>query len=333
MSRTPRPSIVMTSLLLILAGAPSPGCGDDSAGGPAAGPAVGGGSGKLRVGYSTRTPLHAAVGEVFTRTDILTRHGFEAEFVPFVRGKDQHEACASGAVDATFSCEVPAMIHLDRLPQMRLVGCAGELGNIALVVRSDSPVEGVIDLSSRSVAVLGGSSAEMALDSWLKDAGLRRDLEVRTESHGGQGETAVEALTRGTVDAAVLWDPWLTAATLEHDLRVVEFVPFWSVVALFDGRDVVADPGPYLDAVSDALAYIGEHPDEVSDWVATTVGISPAAVKIVLEKNTRLHARPTPDTALTEEVLARLRACDRHARMTGDVPPSFRLEDRLGMRP
>lgn len=331
MSRAPRPSLVMTWLLLILVGAPSPGCGGDSAGGSAAGPVVGGGSGKLRVGYSTRTPLHAAVGEVFTRTDILAQHGFDAEFVPFVRGKDQHEACASGAVDATFSCEVPAMIHLDRLPQMRLVGCAGELGNIALVVRGDSPVEKVADLSGRSVAVMGGASAELALDRWLKDVGLRRDLEVRTESHGGQGETAVEAVTRGTVDAAVLWDPWLTAATIEHDLRVVEFVPFWSVVALFDGRDVVADPGPYLDAVSDALFYIGEHPDEVSDWVATSVGLSPAVVKTVLEKNTRLYAKPAPDTALTDEVLARLQACERHARMTGDVPPAFRLEGRIGM--
>ncbi len=287
------------------------------------------GVGKLRVGYSTRTPLHAAVGEVFARTDILERHGFDAELQRFVRGKDQHEACAAGRVGATFSCEVPAMIHLERLPDMRLAGCAGELGEIALVVPAGSPIETTADLAGRSVAVLGGASADLALDRWLDTAELRRDLEVRTESHGGQGETAIEALTQRRVDAAVLWDPWLTAAVLEHDLRVVDAVPFWSVVALFDGHAAVADPGPYLAALAEALAHIGDHPDEVAGWVAEAVGITPEAARRVLGKNSRLGTGAPVDLALSDEVLERLKACERHARMTGDVSPSFRLEGRL----
>jgi len=162
----PLPRALFASLSLVLLVGLAPACGGE--GDEPRKPALQGGvPGKLRIGYSTRTPLHAALGEVFRNTDILEKHGFDAEFVPFVRGKDQHEACASGAVDATFSCEVPAIIHLDRLPGMRLVGCAGELGEIALVVRGDAPIDRVTDLSGRSVAVLGGASADLALDGWL----------------------------------------------------------------------------------------------------------------------------------------------------------------------
>ena len=94
----------------------------------------------IRIGTSSLTPLHCALGEVLARTDILSRHGLRGTFLPFTHGKDQDDACRKGLVDMTFSCEVPAMIHLDRLPRFRIVGSPGELGEIALVVPASSAV-------------------------------------------------------------------------------------------------------------------------------------------------------------------------------------------------
>jgi len=289
--------------------------------------------GQLTVGYSTRTPLHAAVGEVFARTEILQDHGFEPELVPFVRGKDQHEHCAAGRIDATFSCEVPAMVHLERLPGMQLVGSAGELGDIALVVPAGSRIESAVDLRDRKVALVGGASADLALDGWLRDAGLRRQLDVWVDGHGGQGETAIQALTTGAADAVVTWDPWLSAAMEQHELRVIESTPFWSVVATFAGHPSVEDPAPYLAALGEALTYIAGHTEQVAEWIAPTVGISESAVLTVLSRNRHVTGAAPGGLPLSEEVLGRLDACERHARATGEVAPAFRVADRLWRAP
>jgi sulfonate transport system substrate-binding protein len=321
LSRSGHPHSIVVATIALAAVAAIGGCGVDVA--PTSSSEL------LRVGYSTRTPLHAAVGEVFAHTEILQGHGFTPELVPFVRGKDQHEHCAAGRIDATFSCEVPALVHLERLPEMRLAGSAGELGDIALVVPQGSSIRSVNDLRDRRVALVGGASADLALDGWLRDADLRRQLDVWVDGHGGQGETAIDALGRGAADAVVIWDPWLTAAVQQHDLRVVESTPFWSVVAVFDGHPSVADAGPYLLALGEALTYIAEHPEQVAGWVAPTVGVSEATVLAVLAKNRHVGGEAPAGLTISEPVMERLKACERHARATGEVSPAFRIADRL----
>ncbi len=291
-----------------------------------------GGATEIRIGYSTLTPLHCALGEVLASTDILARHGLRGTFTGFEHGKDQHESCAQGVVDATFSCEVPAMVHLDRLPGMVLEGSPGELGEIALVVPADSPIRSIADLDGRTLALLGGASSELVVEQWLAEDGLWRDRDVRCEMHGGIGESAVAAVTGGQVDAAVLWDPWLSKAQQEHGLRVVRAAPFWSVVAFFDGHAAVADTGPYLAALGDALSYVADHPDAAADLVAARSGIPREVVLQVLRKNRHVAGEPV-DLTMDPDLQARLRDCEAFAHRTGRVSPTFRLVDRLRALP
>lgn len=291
------------------------------AAGTAAAPAT------VRIGYSSLTPLHCALGEVLRNTDVLARHGLEAELTYFPHGKDQHEACSRGVIDATFSCEVPAMVHLDRLPGLVLTASPGELGDMALVVPADSDVTSVEQLRGRRLAVLGGASSEMVLDQWLAAAGLDRHRDLQAEMHGGIGETAVGAVMAGDADAAVLWDPWLTRAQQEHGLRVVESAPFWSVVALYEGR--IDDEASYHAALADALRYVATHADEVAGWVEARSEIPADVVLTVLRKN-RFVADPElqVDLRIPAETLRRLQRCEGHALITGRVGPGFRLHER-----
>jgi len=291
------------------------------------------GSVPLGMGYSSLTPLHCAVGEIFVATDILQQHGFDPSLIHFEHGKDQHESCSQGLIDATFSCEVPAMVHLDRLPGMVINGFAGELGDIALVVRQDSPIQGVEDLQGRNVALLGGSSSELVFEDWLSAVGLRRNADVRVDPHGGTGESAVDAVVAGRADAAVLWDPWLSKAEIEHDLRVVQRAPFWSLVATFEAHPSVRDPAAYMAAVRDALAYAAQHTDEVVALVSRRSGIPAPAVERVLRKNRFVSGSETPDLRMPEDVHQRLLACEAFARMSRRVPPEFRFADRLRSHP
>ena len=288
---------------------------------------------RLGMGYSSLTPLHCAVGEVFAATDILQRHGFDPELIHFEHGKDQHEFCNLGVIDATFSCEVPAMVHLDRLPGMVINGYAGELGEIALVVPAGSDIESVEDLRGKSVALLGGSSSELVFEEWLAAAQLRRNADVRVDQHGGIGESAVKAVTSGRADAAVLWDPWLSKAEIDHGLRVIHRTPFWSLVATFEAHPSVRDPDAYMAAVRDALSYAAEHTAEVVALVERRSGIPAPVIERVLAKNRFVAGNVSPDLRMPEEVHQRLIACEAHARMTQRVPPGFRLADRLRMGP
>jgi ABC-type nitrate/sulfonate/bicarbonate transport system substrate-binding protein len=284
-------------------------------------------TGLVRIGYSSLTPLHCALGEVLRNTDVLARHGLEAELTYFPHGKDQHEACSRGVIDATFSCEVPAMVHLDRLPGLVLTASPGELGDIALVVPAASDVTSVEQLRGLQLAVLGGASSEMVLDQWLAGAGLDRQRDLHAQMHGGIGETAVAAVVSGDADAAVLWDPWLTRAQLEHGLRVVEAAPFWSVVALYEGR--IEDEARYHAAVADALGYVAAHTDEVAGWVEARSEIPAEVVVAVLRKNRFVADGQPVDLQLPEETLSRLRQCETHALATGRVGPAFQLGERM----
>lgn len=283
--------------------------------------------GTVRIGYSSLTPLHCAIGEVFRNTDVLARHGLTGELSYFPHGKDQHEACSAGEIDATFTCEVPAMVHLDRLPGLSLTSSVGELGDIALVVAADSDVTSPADLRGRSIAVLGGSASELVLDQWLASAKLVRGADVRTDRHGGIGETAIEAVTTGSADAAVLWDPWLSKAQQDHGLRVIESSPFWSMTALYDGR--IEDEAVYHAALADAVRHVAAHTDEVAGWVADRSDIPVDVVVTVLKKNRFVGAGAEVDLRVPEDTLRRLDQCEAHALTTSRVGPSFQLDERM----
>ena len=283
----------------------------------------------IRVGYSSLTPLHCAIGEVLASTDILATHGLHGEFFPFEHGKDQHEACSAGRIDATFTCEVPAMVHLDRLPGLALTGFAGELGEIALVVPVNSPIREAGDLAGRTVAVLGGASSELLLGRWLDEVDLHRDVDVHCPMHGGTGETAVAAVVGGDADAAVLWDPWLSKALEEHGLRVVRSEPFWSLVAAFPEHDAMGASEAYMEALTDALEHIATHTEEVATLVERRSGIPHQTVLAVLRKNRFVGPGQAPDLSVPPEVRQRLSDCEAHARATGRVAPDFDLVPRL----
>src|SRR4030042_4145509 len=136
---------------------------------------------KIRIGCSSLTPLHCMFGEVFIRTDILKKHNLYGKITFFRHGEEQGKACENNKIDSTFSCEVPAIIHLVKFPDLRIIGTPGSLGRIALIVPEKSNIFAVGDLKNNKILVHSGSSADMAIHEWLFDSGLdpKRDVKLR----------------------------------------------------------------------------------------------------------------------------------------------------------
>jgi hypothetical protein len=283
----------------------------------------------LNIGYSLRTPLHCAIGETLANTDILSRHGLRGTFLGFVRGKDQDVACRVGAVDVTFSCEVPAMVHLARHPRFAVTGSPGSLGDIAVVVRDGSRTRSITDLRGEAVAVDDGASAMLVFAEWLRAEGMDagRDVRVVFPEDGAGG--AVDLLVRGEVAAAVLWDPWLTEWVARERLTPLKRTPFWSVM-FTDQAHLNAETGDRYDAaVREALAWIAANRKTAEAWVSRKSGIPVSVVHETLEKNAMMQGRVTPSLGIGEEVRKRLDACNRFAAAQGMVDVPLALETRI----
>jgi sulfonate transport system substrate-binding protein len=265
----------------------------------------------VRIGYSTLTPLHALLGETLQKTPAAAEARLSFQFLPFLHGKDQDEACRKGLVDLTFSCEVPAMIHLDCHRDLAVLGSAGELGHIALLVNGTSPIRRAAQLKGKTVAVADGASARLLLDQWLATAGLEPDRDVRIRMLKGDGREALEAMAMGAADAAVLWDPWLTEYAQGRSLRVLEHAPFWSLILV---SQAYAEARPenvpdILRALRLALDWARANPAPASLFVTRASGLSLDTVRAVLAKNRFLQPEPPTAFSLEPDLIRRLREC------------------------
>ncbi|CRZ35775.1 NitT/TauT family transport system substrate-binding protein [Herbinix hemicellulosilytica] len=97
-------------------------------------------------------------------------------------------------------------------------------GCIKLLVPKDSPIQGVEDLRGKKISVdeIGGTPHQVAA-VWLEKNGIsarEEDKEV-TFLPFDDGNLAVEALRKGEVDVAALWDPYASVQEKTGDYRVI----------------------------------------------------------------------------------------------------------------
>jgi ABC-type nitrate/sulfonate/bicarbonate transport system substrate-binding protein len=283
----------------------------------------------LRIAYSSLTPVHAHLGAVFEHTDILARRGITPELLRLVRGKDQEEACRGGKFDVVFSCEVPAFFHLQQCPRMRMVGCPGELGRIALLVTEDSPVQQFADLRHGIVGVEFNQTTHKDLLAWIADTGWTPDQDVLVVR--AEREQLADGLLQGRYNAIMAWDPWVELFLEQHKFRVVKERQFLSVVF---ADETVARTDPevlrrYFAALADAFRWIREHRDQADQWAAEMSGYPQSVVARVAAFNRNINPQ-TPDApvalALDGDRLSVYRGCLEYALRCRIVPDTWTLE-------
>ncbi len=166
-------------------------------GGPPASPT----EATLRFAWSTMTPLHAYVGTVLeAHPELIAKHDLTLELHPYASGGPQGEDVAKGALDAFFTCEVPAIQMVDSRADVRIVASAGSLGRVAVLTRRGTSAT-LADLAGKRVGFSQGSTTAMDWEVWGAGLGATA-VDLKTD--------ALEpALAAGSVDAIVTWDPWV----------------------------------------------------------------------------------------------------------------------------
>lgn len=241
----------------------------------------------LRIGYQKYGAL-VLLKARGTLEPVLRKQGVEVRWVEFPGGPQLLEGLNVGSIDFGVAGETPPVFA--QAAGADLVYVANEPpapAGEAIVVRRDSPIRRVADLKGRKVALNKGSNVHYLLLRALQEAGLRyRDIQP-VYLTPADGRAAFE---RGSVDAWVIWDPYLAAAQQQLQARVLR-----------DGRNLVDNNQFYLASRDYAQKYpqriaalvseirsVGTwaqaNPAEVARQTAPLVGLSAPVVEVAVRR-------------------------------------------------
>ena len=164
---------------------------------------------EVRIGYQKYGTLILlkASGELEKRLDPL---GVKVTWSEFPAGPQLLEGLNVGGVDFGTTGETPPIFAQAANAKIKYIGYEppaprGE----AIVVQSNSSIKKVADLKGKKVVLNKGSNVHYLLVRALENAGLKYS-DVETVFLAPADARA--AFERGSVDAWVIWDPFLAAA-------------------------------------------------------------------------------------------------------------------------
>jgi sulfonate transport system substrate-binding protein len=225
----------------------------------------------IRIGYQKygTLVLLKARGTLEKR---LAQNHVEVQWTEFPAGPQLLEGLNVGSIDFGSVGEAPPIFAQAAGADIVYVGyepqaSAGE----AFIVRKDSPIKNLDDLRGKKIALNKGSNVHYLLVKVLEKAGLKYDDIDAVYLAPADARAAFE---RGSVDAWVIWEPFLAAAQNQTGARI-----------LVDGQGLVSNHQFFLAA----RTYAQKHPDVVStvlselaavdDWAKTHLSDAATALQ------------------------------------------------------
>lgn len=207
----------------------------------------------LRIGYQKSAGLFVLQKAQGTLEKKLAAQGVALKWVEFPAGPQLLEGLNVGSVDVGFVGEAPPIFAQAAGAQFLYIGNDPASPEAeAIVVPKDSPIQTVAELKGRKVALNKGSNVHYLLVKALEKAGLKyADIQPVFLPPAD----ARAAFEKGSVDAWVIWDPFLAAVERQTGARIVA-----------DGRGVVNNYAYYLAARS----YVEKNPRVIEALFADT---------------------------------------------------------------
>jgi sulfonate transport system substrate-binding protein len=262
---------------------------------------------KLRVGvqkYGTLIVLEVS-GNLERR---LAPQGVEVAWTEFPAGPPLLEAVNGGSIDFGITGEAPPVFaQAAGVPFVYVAVDRPAPAGEAILVPQDSPIREIADLKGKRVAFNRGSNVHYLLIAALEQAGLKfGDIEPAYLAPA-DGRAA---FARGSVDAWVIWDPYLAAGQAATHARV-----------LTDATGLARNPQFYLAAAAFAkarpdlirvlLAEIGKtdawaakHQTEVATLLAPQTGLPLDVLHVALARLGYGIAPITPDIVASQQRIA-----------------------------
>jgi sulfonate transport system substrate-binding protein len=239
----------------------------------------------VRIGYQKYGTLNIVKAEGSFEKSLAAR-GINVTWILFSAGPQLLEALNAGSIDLGNAGEAPPifaqaagvnLVYFGNQPPFP----KGE----GILVKKDSPIQKVSDLKAKRIALNKGSNVHFFLVKLLEKTGLKMDEITPVYLTPADAWAALEG---GSVDAWVIWDPFMTAAIERSGARILqdaEGIAANREFFLADRRFAQAHQEILLaiqDAVNRCGTWVTTKPEEVVHYLAPQLGMSEDVVSKVI---------------------------------------------------
>ncbi len=255
----------------------------------------------VRIGYQKSATLLNGLKNQGNLEKTLSSSGGSVQWTEFPAGPQMLEALNVGSIDLGYTGETPPVFaQAAGAPLVYVAHQTASPSAEAILVKKDSPIKSVSDLKGKRVALNKGSNVHYLLVKALEANGLQySDIKPVFLAPGD----ARPAFQQGSVDAWVIWDPYLAAAETATEARI-----------LVDGTGLVQNNGFFLASkdfvnnherelkvILDELQTVNDwaksNPREVAEFLSPQLGIDVATLEKA-EKRQNYGVQPISDEVL-----------------------------------
>jgi ABC-type nitrate/sulfonate/bicarbonate transport system substrate-binding protein len=209
---------------------------------------------------------------------LFERNGLSVTIKNFQSGPLSLKELESGAADVATLADFPFVANSFKTGNLKIVGTLARGGGMQIIARRDSRITKAADLVGRTVAVPKNTIAQFFLGAYCQRNGISYG---RIRVVYMPPEEVVEAMKKGTVNAACVWSPFIEQVrdNLGDEAVLLPSYGRTDYYALLVTRDDVIREKPavidrLLKTMLDAERYAKEHPDEAMKIVAKGTGLT-----------------------------------------------------------
>ena len=239
----------------------------------------------IRIGYQKYGTLNVVKAEGSLEKSLVAQ-GISVTWILFPAGPQLLEALNAGSIDLGNAGEAPPVFAQAAGANLVYFGNQppfpkGE----GVLVKKDSPIQKASDLKGKRIAFNRGSNVHFFLVKLLEKDGLKME-DIKPVFLAPADAWA--ALEGGSIDAWVIWDPYMTAAIDRSGARILqdaEGIAANREFFLVDRRFAQAHQDILLavrDAVSRSGTWVTTKPEEVVRYLAPQLGMSAEVVTKVI---------------------------------------------------
>ncbi|MBC7538464.1 MAG: ABC transporter substrate-binding protein [Bacteriovorax sp.] len=262
---------------------------------------------KLKFAYpALGTVISAQVGLVLEKTDIFKKHGFDATVKGLGTGKELKTAILAEQADAIFTSESNFLVLRANKFEVLAISSLGSAGRLALVVKNNGKINKLEELTGKKIGALFGTTVHLRALEW-KNKIDPKGIEL---INLGSIAALSSALESNSVDAIMMWDPFLEDAIRNKKVKLLG-------TSDFDLIDLVsksyANKNPQAieklnAAFVDAFYYFITHKEEVNKWYAESLKISPETLDAASKINKNYNVKKVSEINIniTPELIGRM---------------------------
>ncbi|RIX49307.1 sulfonate ABC transporter substrate-binding protein [Paenibacillus nanensis] len=231
----------------------------------------------VKIGYQKYGTINILKADGSLDKRLAEERNIKIEWVEFPGGPQLLEALNVGSLDIGHTGEAPPIFaQAAGAPLVYLAHEPASPQAEAIIVPKDSPIQTVADLKGKTVVLNKGSNVHYLLVKLLEQANVDyKDVNVKFLPPAD----ARAAFEKGSVDAWVIWDPFLAAAETATEARrladgtgVVNNHEFYLATRAFaekypDIVDILLEEANKIDAWSK------ENPQELAEKLSPQLGI------------------------------------------------------------